>query len=191
MREILRNLEEAKGEVSPDLQAAAELQAVLMQFDISLSKVWARFEGTGPEMRKAFSGLQGSISALKAATSALQRERRGSSSTATVGGGKSTAANDADLQKRLEGANINWRNDLLHMRAVGEYLYAGEVPKDLGKVQMVYVPKKVKASYAGEYTFSREGTNTETGQAAREFHLLGKGDAVRIWVREDGKITWD
>ena len=99
-------------------------------------------------------------------------------------------ANDADLLKRLEGANINWRNDLLHMRAVGEYLYAGEVPKDLGQVQMVYVPKKVKASYEGEYTFYRGGNDIKTGEPSREFKRMGGGD-TRIWMNASGKITWD
>jgi len=190
MREMLRKLGEAKGEVPPDLQAAAELQDVLTQFDIALTKVWARFEGAGPEMRKAFSGVQGSISAMKAATSVLQRERRGFA-PAALGGGNGTAANDADLRKRMKAANPHWRDTVMKLRAKGEYLYAGEVPQDITRVDMVYVPKAVKAAYAGEYGSARDGTDSETGQASREFHLIGKGDAVRIWVRADGKITWD
>jgi hypothetical protein len=187
MRGLLRGLEEAKGEVSADLQAAEELQAVLMQFDIALSKVWARFEGTGKPMRDAFSGLQGSISAMKAATSTLQRERRG---LAPATPGKGTAANDADLRKRLEWTNKSWSKDVLSMRAKGEYVYAGEVPQDLARVQMVYVPRKTKASYEGEYTFSREGTDSKTGEPSREFKRMGGGD-TRIWLDGNGKITWD
>jgi hypothetical protein len=76
MREMLRELGEAKGEVSPDLRAAAALQGVLMDFDIALSKAWASFEATGPEMRAAFAALQQGITNLKAATLALQRARR-------------------------------------------------------------------------------------------------------------------
>jgi hypothetical protein len=98
--------------------------------------------------------------------------------------------NDADLEKRMQGANEYWRNDVMSMRAAGEYVYAGERIQRFSRVQMVYVPKKVKASYAGEYTFSREGTDSKTGLPSREFKRMGDGD-TRIWMRADGKITWD
>lgn len=142
-------------------------------------------------LEKAVGALQGSISDLKAATSTLQRDRRGFA-PAEQGGGGGTAANDADLRKRLKGANQFWKSDVLSLRAKGEYLYAGEVPQDLSRVQMVYVPKKVNAGYEGEYSFHREGTDIKTGQPSRQFRILSdKDDEQSIWMRADGKITWD
>jgi hypothetical protein len=103
---------------------------------------------------------------------------------------KGGGANDRDLLKRLEWTNKYWSKDVLSMRSKGEYVYAGETPQDIAKVQMVYVPRATKASYEGEYTFSRDGEDLKTGGPSREFKRMGGGD-TRIWMNADGKITWD
>lgn len=100
--------------------------------------------------------------------------------------------NDTDLEQRLEGANESWYNFVTGLRSNGEYLYAGEVPEDISKVEMVYVPPDINKVYAGEYISERDGKDTKTNQPSRRFQIISDNDKESyIWVRSDGEITWD
>jgi hypothetical protein len=133
-----------------------------MDFDIALSKAWAPFEATGPEMRAAFAALQQGITNLKAATSALQRQRRAEEPPAKAPPAASKFA-DAAIRKLLakfglayvgEGAGSyssmsGWSRNY-YFTAAKPWIWTDENKKEMERAFLAYEKKQ-----------ATEGTNID------------------------------